>query len=72
MHHKFSFDEYVELVDERSMKLEFVDGQIFAMSGGTPQHESEESTPQRAMAAAGMRFFETRASFSSTIMSAMR
>jgi Uma2 family endonuclease len=37
-HHKFSFDEYVELVDERSMKLEFLDGQIFAMSGGTPQH----------------------------------
>ena len=38
VHHRFSFQEYCELVDERSMKLEFLDGQIFAMSGGTPDH----------------------------------
>ncbi len=42
-HHRFTFEEYVELVDERSMKLEFHDGQIFAMSGGTPRHAAVTS-----------------------------
>jgi len=37
-HHRFTFEEYVQLVDDKAMKLEFLDGQIYAMSGGTPEH----------------------------------
>jgi Uma2 family endonuclease len=37
-HHRFSFAEYVELVADKGVKLEFLDGQVWAMSGGTPDH----------------------------------
>lgn len=37
-HHRFSFAEYAELVADKGMKLEFLDGQVWAMSGGTPDH----------------------------------
>jgi Uma2 family endonuclease len=37
-HHRFSFQEYVELVEDKGMKLEFLDGQVWAMSGGTVDH----------------------------------
>jgi Uma2 family endonuclease len=37
-HHRFSFRDYVDLVEERNMKMEWLDGQIFAMSGGTVDH----------------------------------
>jgi Uma2 family endonuclease len=37
-HHRFSFEEYVELVEEKGMKLEFLDGQVWAMSGGSIDH----------------------------------
>lgn len=37
-HHRFSFAEYVQLVEDKGMKLEFLDGQVWAMSGGTPDH----------------------------------
>jgi Uma2 family endonuclease len=37
-HHRFSFAEYADLVEEKGMKLEFLDGQIWAMSEGTPDH----------------------------------
>lgn len=37
-HHRFTFGEYVQLVEDRSMKLEFLGGQVWAMSGGTPEH----------------------------------
>lgn len=51
-HHRFSFEEYVALVEERSMKLEFLDGQIFAMSGGTPEHAAVTANLTSALAAA--------------------
>ena len=37
-HHRFSFAEYAQLVEDKGMKLEFLDGQVWAMSGGTPEH----------------------------------
>ena len=37
-HHRFSFAEYAQLVEDKGMKLEFLDGQVWAMSGGTPDH----------------------------------
>lgn len=37
-HHRFSFAEYALLVEDKGMKLEFLDGQVWAMSGGTPEH----------------------------------
>ncbi len=37
-HHRFSFREYVALVEDKGMKLEFLDGQVWAMSGGTVDH----------------------------------
>ncbi|MBX3228701.1 MAG: Uma2 family endonuclease [Labilithrix sp.] len=37
-HHRFSFAEYVDLVEDSRVKLEFLDGQVWAMSGGSPDH----------------------------------
>lgn len=37
-HHRFTFDEYVRFEEESGLKHEFLDGQVFAMSGGTPEH----------------------------------
>lgn len=37
-HHRFSFDEYVRLEEDSGIKHEYLDGSIFAMSGGTPEH----------------------------------
>jgi Uma2 family endonuclease len=37
-HHRVSFAEYAQLVEDKGMKLEFLDGQVWAMSGGTPDH----------------------------------
>ncbi len=34
----FSFDEYVELEDSSGVKHEFLEGQVWAMSGGTLEH----------------------------------
>ena len=36
-HHRFTFDEYVRLEVDSGVKHEFVAGQVFAMSGGTPE-----------------------------------
>ncbi|MFZ5896515.1 MAG: Uma2 family endonuclease [Myxococcota bacterium] len=38
VHHRFSFDEYVRLDEDSLTKHEFVAGQVYAMSGGTPEH----------------------------------
>jgi len=35
---KHSFSEYVRLADESNVRLEFSDGEIYAMAGGTPEH----------------------------------
>jgi Uma2 family endonuclease len=34
----FSFDDYVELEERGSIKHEFLDGQVWAMAGGSPEH----------------------------------
>ena len=37
-HHVFTYAEYLERERETGLKHEFVDGQVFAMVGGTPEH----------------------------------
>jgi len=37
-HHRFTFDEYLRVEEDSGTKHEFVGGQVFAMSGGTPEH----------------------------------
>ncbi|MDX2022165.1 MAG: Uma2 family endonuclease [Deltaproteobacteria bacterium] len=37
-HHRYTFQEYVELEESSDTKHEFLDGSIFAMAGGTPEH----------------------------------
>ncbi len=36
--HRYSFDVYVELEESSTTKHEFLDGEIVAMAGGTPEH----------------------------------
>lgn len=36
--HRFDFAEYVELEAASSTKHEFLDGRVFAMAGGSPEH----------------------------------
>jgi len=33
-----TYDEYLELLESSGRRFEFCDGQIYAMSGGTPEH----------------------------------
>lgn len=35
---RFSFDEYVALEEDAAVKHEFLDGRVWAMAGGTPEH----------------------------------
>lgn len=35
---RFSFESYVELEVESSVRHEFLDGEVWAMSGGSPEH----------------------------------
>jgi len=37
-HHRFTFDQYLMLEEDSGAKHEFLDGQVWAMSGGTPDH----------------------------------
>lgn len=37
-HHRFSYAEYLERERETGLRHEFLDGQVFAMTGGTPEH----------------------------------
>jgi Uma2 family endonuclease len=37
-HHRFTFEDYVQIDVAPDLKLEFLDGQVWAMSGGTPAH----------------------------------
>lgn len=37
-HHRFTFEEYLRLEEESGTRHEFAGGQVFAMSGGTPEH----------------------------------
>jgi Uma2 family endonuclease len=38
VHHRFTFEEYLRLEEDSRTKHEFVAGNVFAMSGGTPEH----------------------------------
>lgn len=51
-HHRFSFAEYVELVEDSRVKLEFLDGQVWAMSGGSPDHARVTANVTTLLAAA--------------------
>lgn len=37
-HHRFSYAEYLARERETGLRHEFLDGQVFAMTGGTPEH----------------------------------
>lgn len=37
-HHRFSFGQYLMLEEDSGIKHEFLEGQVWAMSGGTPEH----------------------------------
>jgi Uma2 family endonuclease len=37
-HHRFSFEEYVQLEQDCGIKHEYAHGHVYAMSGGTPEH----------------------------------
>lgn len=37
-YHHFDFGDYLRIEDDSDIKHEFVDGQVWAMAGGTPEH----------------------------------
>lgn len=37
-HHRFSYAEYLARERDTGLRHEFLDGQVFAMTGGTPEH----------------------------------
>jgi len=37
-HHRFTFEDYVRLEEDSSVRHEFAAGQVWAMAGGTPEH----------------------------------
>lgn len=37
-HHEYTFEEYVQLERDSPIKHEFLNGEIYAMAGGTPEH----------------------------------
>ena len=37
-HHVFSYEEYLERERVTGLKHEFLEGNMFAMAGGTPEH----------------------------------
>ncbi len=39
-HHRHSFRDYLDLEEISVVKHEFMDGEIFAMAGGTPEHSA--------------------------------
>lgn len=38
LHHRFTFEQYLLLEEDSGLKHEFLDGQVWAMAGGTPDH----------------------------------
>jgi Uma2 family endonuclease len=37
-HHRFTFDDYLRVEEDSIIRHEFLDGRIWAMAGGTPEH----------------------------------
>lgn len=48
---RYSFREYVTVADEANVKLEFVDGEICAMAGGSPEHAAIAANISAALSA---------------------
>lgn len=38
IHHHFTFEDYLIVEEDSGMKHEFLDGRVWAMAGGTPEH----------------------------------
>jgi Uma2 family endonuclease len=38
VHHRFTFDDYLRVEEDSVIRHEFLDGRIWAMAGGTPEH----------------------------------
>jgi len=38
IHHIFTFEDYLRVEEDSGLKHEFLDGRVWAMSGGTPAH----------------------------------
>ena len=39
-HHQYTRKEYLSICEASTVKLEYLDGEIFAMAGGTPEHSA--------------------------------
>jgi Uma2 family endonuclease len=50
-HHVFSFEEYSAIADKSSVRIEFWDGAILDMSGGSPRHSAICSNLVRVLGA---------------------
>ena len=37
-HHRFTFDDYLRVEEDSVIRHEFLNGRIWAMAGGTPEH----------------------------------
>jgi Uma2 family endonuclease len=51
-HHRFSFDEYVAFEEDSGTRHEFLDGRVWAISGGTPAHAAIAANVTAFLAAA--------------------
>jgi Uma2 family endonuclease len=40
-HHRYTYEEYRRLEDESDVRHEYLDGDIYAMAGGTPEHAAK-------------------------------
>lgn len=40
-HHRYTYEDYRRLEDESDVRHEFLDGEIYAMAGGTPEHAAK-------------------------------
>ena len=47
--HHYTYEEYLALERDSPIKLEFVDGEIYAMAGGTPRHSALASRAGSAL-----------------------
>ncbi|HEU5077357.1 MAG TPA: Uma2 family endonuclease [Polyangiaceae bacterium] len=48
-HHRYTYTEYVELERESPTKHEFLDGEIYAMAGGSEEHSALAAEVLRAL-----------------------
>jgi hypothetical protein len=47
--HRYSYEEYLAYERDSEMKHEFVDGEIYAMTGGSRRHSALASTISAAL-----------------------